>query len=415
MDLFTAIWAVFIFIMLYFQVFLLITFLENKANFPHFNHKNKPLFFDNFPSVTIIVPCWNEESTIAKTLHSLLSLEYPKDKLFISVIDDGSTDNTAKKIKPFLSNKQLQYFYKENGGKYTALNLGIQLAKTDLVGCLDADSFVSKKALLFIIKEFLDPEVMAVTPVIKINNPQTIIQRMQETEYIFNIFLSKLLAILGAQCVTPGPFSIYRRDIFNIIGLFRSAHNTEDMEMAMRMQFNRMKITNAFNAEVYTNSPKTFKALVRQRLRWTYGFSKNIIDYRSMIFKKRYNNVGMLTMPASLISLIALVYMIFYVIHGLIISLQKEIAYLSIMGMPRISSYFQLNWFFINTEMTVLLSYFNMITFLIFLTISIYYVRGRLILKKSDVYYVLLYGLVASVWVLKTVIQFVVRKPTMWK
>jgi len=412
MDPLTIVLSVFIFTALYFQVFFLVTYFENRAGFFCFNFKKEKIDFTNLPSVTIIVPCWNEEKTVTETLKSLLSLQYPKDKLFIFVINDGSIDNTADKIKPFILDERVKYFYKENGGKHTALNLGIKFAKTDLVGCLDADSFVSKTALLSMVEEFKNPEIMAVTPGIKVNKPKTIIQQIQETEYMVSLILRKLLSFLNAQYVAPGPFSIYRRSVFDFVGNFKNAHNAEDMEMAMRMKMHKMKIGNAFNAEVYTNTPATLKILIKQRLRWTYGFIRNAFDYRFMFFRRKYGNIGMLSMPAAFISLIAVLYMIFYIIHGLYFFLQEKITYLLIVGW---NPSFGFDWFFINTGIITLLSYFSLMIFLGFLSLSIYHVRGGFIFKKSDLYYIVLYGFIAPLWILRTAIQLILKHPVHWK
>lgn len=413
MSILTIILSVFIFAAIYFQVFILVTYLENKAAFSR-NPKNKKTELEPIPSVTIIVPCFNEEKTVAKTVQSLLELNYRKDKLFVYVVDDGSADKTAEAVKPFLSDSRVKYFYKENGGKHTALNLGIEKAETELVGCLDADSFVSKNALLAAVKEFLEPEVAAVTPAIKVHEPKNIVQYIQETEYTLSLILRKLLASINAQYVAPGPFSIYRRSIFNIVGEFKQAHNTEDMEMAMRLQMHRFKIGNAFDAEVYTVVPSTLRALLRQRLRWTYGFIRNAFDYRFMVFRKKYGNIGMFSIPAAFISIIAVLYFAFYLTRNFIQFIGEKITYLTTVGLNTIFE-LKLNWFFINTETVTLLIYFSLAIFLIFLSLSVYHVRGGFSFKKGDLYYVLLYGFIAPLWMLRAVTQLILWRPAKWK
>lgn len=409
----TIILSVFIFVAIYFQVFLLITYLENKKGFSR-DLKNKKAELRSAPSVTIIVPCLNEEKTVAKTTQSLLQLDYQKDKLFVFVIDDGSTDKTAEAVKPFLSDPRVKYFYKENGGKHTALNLGIEKAETELVGCLDADSFVSKHSLLAIIDEFANPEIMAVTPAIKIHESKTIIQYIQETEYTLSLILRKLLASINAQYVAPGPFSIYRRSIFNIVGEFKLAHNTEDMEMAMRLQMHRYKIGNAFNAEVYTVAPSTFRSLLRQRTRWTYGFIRNALDYRFMIFRKKYGNIGMFSIPTSFISITAVLYFAFYLTRNSIQFIGEKFTYFTTVGFSTIFEP-KLSWFFINTEAVMLLIYFSLMIFMAFLSLSVYHVRGGFLFKKSDLYYVLLYGFIAPLWMIRTISQLVLWRTVKWK
>src|ERR1017187_5215166 len=110
----TAIFYIFIFLSVYVQVFFLITFLENRKKIIIRNGK---ISLHNYPSVSITVPCFNEEKTVYKTVRSLLALNYPKDKLKIFLIDDGSTDGTSNIINKFSHYPNVQVFHKENGGK----------------------------------------------------------------------------------------------------------------------------------------------------------------------------------------------------------------------------------------------------------------------------------------------------------
>src|SRR3989338_2089028 len=131
-----AIFYVLIFLSVYVQVFFFLTFLENRKKIVIRNGKIK---LSKYPAVTIAVPCWNEEKTIYKTVRSLLNLNYPKDKIKIFLIDDGSTDGTWNAILKFSKYPNIRIFHKENGGKYTALNLGLKHVQTDFLCCLDAD------------------------------------------------------------------------------------------------------------------------------------------------------------------------------------------------------------------------------------------------------------------------------------
>src|SRR6185503_16128899 len=103
-------------------------------------------------------------------------------------------------------------------------------------------------------------------------------------EYTFGVFTKKVFDNLGAISVLPGPFSLYKREVFAKAGMFRHAHNTEDMEMAFRMHQHGLRIENAHTAVVYTNVPKTVWSLVKQRTRWSQGFLENSKDYRHMYF-----------------------------------------------------------------------------------------------------------------------------------
>jgi cellulose synthase/poly-beta-1,6-N-acetylglucosamine synthase-like glycosyltransferase len=257
-DITHAVTYVFLFASLNFEVFLLITYFENRLDIEKKNDLTLP-GLKKYPSVTIIVPCWNEETTVSKTVYSLLNLDYPKNKLKIMVVDDGSTDRTWQVVQKFKNNPQIELYTKKNGGKYTALNYGLSKTKTDLVGCLDADSFVDKDALREIVTCFQDKEIMAVAPSIKLWKPKTVLELIQKIEYGFGIFTRKMYHYMQAVYITPGPFSIFRKEVFQNLGPYKHAHNTEDIEIALRMQKNGYKIAHAHNAIIYTIPPKTIK------------------------------------------------------------------------------------------------------------------------------------------------------------
>ena len=141
------------------------------------------------------MPVWNEETTILKTIFSLLKLNYPKENISILIVDDGSTDRTWNVIQKFSRNKQIKLLRKENGGKYTALNYALEFVDSELVGCLDADSFVHPEALKRIVAQFEDSEMMAVTPSIKIFEPKGLLGLIQKAEYMFGIFSEKFSII----------------------------------------------------------------------------------------------------------------------------------------------------------------------------------------------------------------------------
>ena len=164
-----------LFITLYFEIFLLITYLEVREELSLENlHVGKDIKY--FPTVTVIVPCFNEENTIDDTIKSLLNLDYPKEKISIIAVDDGSTDGTREKLLSLESHPQISVLLKKNGGKHTALNMALEGVQSDLVGCLDADSFVAADALKKIVPFFTDVSIMAVTPSIKVHNPTSVLQ-----------------------------------------------------------------------------------------------------------------------------------------------------------------------------------------------------------------------------------------------
>ncbi|MDO8593803.1 MAG: glycosyltransferase [bacterium] len=288
----------FLFIATFFESFVLVTLLSSPARAARARAPGAEA-----PSVAVIVPCWNEASTVAATCDSLLALEYPKEKLEIILVDDGSTDATREAMARFREHPQVRIINKENGGKHTALNAGIALTRAELVGCLDADSFVEPDALREIIACFDDPQVVAATAAMSVHKPGNILQHMQNAEYTFGITLRHAFASVNGLYVTPGPFSFYRRAIVEKLGGFRYGHQTEDMEMALRIQHAGYGIENAPRARVYTKAPATIASLVKQRTRWISGFLRNILgEYRSLI-GSRHGVLGFLVLPSALLAI----------------------------------------------------------------------------------------------------------------
>lgn len=400
-----------LFIALYFEVFLLITYFEVRSSI------RKNVFEDlphkKLPTVSIIVPCWNEENTIVKTIFSLLKLDYPKDKLSIIAVDDGSTDNTWKVLQKFSKNKQVMLLKKENGGKHTAVNLGISVSKSDLVGCLDADSFVHPQALKRIANRFSDPSVMAVTPSMKINNPQNYLELIQKVEYVIGIFIRKILSHLNALYITPGPFSIFRREVFSIIGEYKKAHNTEDLEMALRMQKNRMRIDNAHDAYVFTTAPNTLRKLYKQRVRWTYGFLKNAIDYRKMFFKPEYGHLGIMILPLAGFSIFSTLYFVATVIFDFIKSALLRIEEFRTVGI--VWHGFNFDLFYIDTRIIVFLTFAALIGTIAMIFVSRSLARERLRPGKEVLYFLALYSLIVPFWMARAVFNVVFAKSTKWR
>ena len=130
----------FLFVSLYFEVFMLVRFLEYLIERPDSKKATLP---EIWPNVAIIVPCFNEERTVSATINSLLALEYPDNLLEIIVVDDGSSDRTWQVPPYFRAESAREIFDKENGGKHTAMNFALAHTTAAIIGCLDADSTVA--------------------------------------------------------------------------------------------------------------------------------------------------------------------------------------------------------------------------------------------------------------------------------
>lgn len=301
-------------ISLYFAIFWFLVLMDKKQV-----EKTKKL--RSFPKVSIVIPSYNEEKNITTTLRSLVNLNYPKNRLEIIVVNDGSTDNTKNVVSRFMAENKaydVKLINKRNEGKGAALNDGLRVAKGQFFICLDADSIVTKDALIKILPHFTDENIAVVLPLLKVEKPKNIWQKMQWLEYIVNMFYKKLMSKLNCVHVSPGPFSVYRADILKKVGGFDEDNLTEDLEITLRLQSKNYKIVQLLDAEVFTLAPRTFKELYRQRNRWYKGSVINAFKYRHMMLNRKYGDFGMIQMPTIIVSgLIAVILVSSALYYGL--------------------------------------------------------------------------------------------------
>lgn len=393
-----AVLYVTLFLAIYFQTFALLTFLSKDARL----RREKTRLESGFPKVAVIVPCWNEESTIGGTVESLLALDYPQDKLEILLVNDGSTDGTAGVMDQYALHPQVTVVHQENGGKHSAVNLGIATTDAEFIGCLDADSFVHPGALKEILPHFDDPKVAAVTASMTVHDPKNLLQKMQYAEYLAGVALRHIFAVVNGLYVTPGPFSFYRKSVFADVGGFAYGHQTEDMEMAMRLQRHGYKIGNAPRAQVFTKAPATVWGLVKQRTRWTSGFMRNSYDYRDLILNPRYGVLGLLVMPLGVLALAAGIGLFILTLTDLAtsiartISTQGDVPWLHALSLPT------LDWFYVPITEIFLLGVIGVV-----IVVSIMYIGKHISGAKRPiafdlVSYILFYSLIAPLWLFRS-------------
>lgn len=405
----------FLFVAIFFESFLLVTFLSAPAK----HARSRTLSKDaSLPSVAIIVPCYNEAETVAGTCESLLSLHYPAEKLRVVLVDDGSTDKTPEAMARFKNHPQVVVMRKKNGGKHTALNAGIAETRAELVGCLDADSFVEPDALLEMIPCFANARVGAATAAMSVHKPNNMLRHMQHAEYIFGIALRHTLASINGLYVTPGPFSLYRAELVQELGGFREGHQTEDMEMALRIQRAGYEIENAPRARVYTKAPGNVFALVKQRTRWTTGFLRNVLgEYRDLVLNFRYGALGMLVLPIGFLAICSGV--LLFTTSFFMFAKHALAAYDVRAGMPLpyVFSDFgpTFDWFYIPGS-----AYLGLAGIVILASISLIYIGKRLSktpgrLTLGIISYALLYGFLAPLWLIRSLADVLFGKRRAWR
>jgi cellulose synthase/poly-beta-1,6-N-acetylglucosamine synthase-like glycosyltransferase len=400
----------FLFISLFFEVFLLVAFLER--NFIKRGVRINASQPQRLPAVCIVVPCYNEGQTLTATIGSLLALQYPADKLEIAIVDDGSTDDTLTIARQFESDSRVKVFAKDNGGKHTAMNLALQHTNAEFIGCLDADSTVAPDALMRVVPLFADEKIAAVTPGIHVREQKNILQKMQHVEYRLSIFNRFMLAGLGSTFITPGPFSIFRTAVVRELGGWRYAHSTEDMEMALRIQLAGHLIANQPQAIVHTKTPETFRGLFRQRVRWTYGWLRNAVDYRFMFGNFRFGNLGIIVLPSAILSIGAGIFFFFRILWNVFSALSHELVrYQAGAGVPHMS----FDAFYLPTSALWFLVWASVFLILALISAGSLIGTGSRKPPASTPLFMLFYSFLVPLWLIAAVFRATFKTGVRWR
>ncbi|MEN2981835.1 MAG: glycosyltransferase [Thermus sp.] len=292
--------------------------------------------------VSILVPTYNEEKTIAASVRSFLSLHYPEFEVI--VVADGPKDRTLEVLKEafrlvevdlvfrrVLPSKPIRALYrslthpnllvvdKENGGKADALNAGLNLARYPLFCAVDADSLLDAQALLRASRLFLeDDRVLAVGGTIRPLNgavvregvvealrlPRGFLEKMQIIEYARAFFMGRAgWSAMGALLIISGAFGLFRRGEVLRLGGYRTDTVGEDMELVVRLhrrareEGREYRILYTPDPICYTEVPPDWATLRRQRNRWHRGLWEVLWHHRAMLFNPRYGRLGFLAMP----------------------------------------------------------------------------------------------------------------------
>ena len=292
---------------------LLYTLLGSHFTLRH-SRRDKPTYQSNYhPSVSVLIPAWNEEVGLISTVQSVLSSSYRN--LEIIVINDGSTDRSDTLMRAFITRYRasaegkvstipIKYHYQPNGGKSRALNAGLALARGDIIITIDADSLIRPDTIQEFVRHFSDPTVMAAVGTVRIGNPQTLWGVVQRLEYMVGFYFKRAEAVMDSVYIIGGAAAAFRRSVFDTIGPYRTDHITEDTEITLRLQKHGLKIAYAASAIVYTEGASTLAGLLRQRLRWKRGRFEAYLEHRNLFFTLRPQHrklLGWLVMPLTLV------------------------------------------------------------------------------------------------------------------
>jgi cellulose synthase/poly-beta-1,6-N-acetylglucosamine synthase-like glycosyltransferase len=227
--------------------------------------------------------------------------------------------------------------------------------------------------------------------------------------------MKKMLGFLGAINVTPGPLTVFRKRVFDDLGPYRKAHNTEDMEIAYRMQKNQYKIVHCNDAFVYTNIPGTIKKLYKQRLRWIYGFINNTIDYRNVLFQRKYGNFALFTLPTGVVSIFAVGFVFGKIVYNIGDYLYSKYIYWQTVGINWGVGAPNFDTFFINIKVSLFLVViiYSVIIFSMIFGSKMY--DGKWRLSFSMFYFFPIFMFLAPLWIMKAILNTIFSRAPSWR
>jgi cellulose synthase/poly-beta-1,6-N-acetylglucosamine synthase-like glycosyltransferase/peptidoglycan/xylan/chitin deacetylase (PgdA/CDA1 family) len=242
------------------------------------------------PKVAVLIPAYNEEKVIEKTVRAALNSNYPN--LRVIVIDDGSKDHTVEVARNAFRAEaaagQVLILTKKNAGKAEALNYGIEhLGDAELFVGIDADTIIAPDAISRLVPHFINPKVGAIAGNAKVGNRVNLWTRWQALEYITSQnFERRALDVLGAVSVVPGAIGCWRVSAVLEAGAYHTDTVAEDADLTMALLRMGYRVEYEDMALAYTEAPTNANGLMRQRFRWSFGILQAVYKHRKVFARK---------------------------------------------------------------------------------------------------------------------------------
>jgi len=249
------------------------------------------------PTVSVIIPAYNEERVIVESVARVLASDYPAIELIVA--DDGSKDATSALIaKHYAGDQRVRLLTMANGGKARALNRALAEARGEIVVALDADTQFLPDTLPKLVRWFAEPKIGAVAGNARVGNKVNLVTRWQAVEYVTSQNVERrALDSLGAITVVPGAVGAWRRTALDEVGGYPEDTLAEDQDLTIAIQRKGWRVAYDVEAVALTEAPQTFSALGRQRYRWSFGTLQCLWKHRAVLAKGRPRGLAWFGMP----------------------------------------------------------------------------------------------------------------------
>jgi cellulose synthase/poly-beta-1,6-N-acetylglucosamine synthase-like glycosyltransferase/peptidoglycan/xylan/chitin deacetylase (PgdA/CDA1 family) len=257
---------------------------------------------DYAPRVAVLIPAYNEEKVIVRTIRSVMMSNYKNIRVI--VIDDGSKDNTYRAAVDAypadIASGRLTVLTKPNGGKADALNFALDRTTEEIYIGIDADGVIAHDAITNLVPHFADPKVGAVAGNAKVGNRVNLWTRWQALEYITSQnFERRALDLFDVVMVVPGAIGAWRTEAVKQGGGYHTNTVAEDADLTMNLLEQGYWVIYEDRALAFTEAPVNMNGLMRQRFRWSFGILQAIFKHRGAIAKRRA--MGLFALPNTLV------------------------------------------------------------------------------------------------------------------
>jgi len=252
------------------------------------------------PKVSVIIAARNEEKVIGSTLSHLTKVDYPKDKLEIFVVVDGSSDRTAEIARSFPDVKVIEQ-KEPRRCKAEALNAVIPLTTGEIIAVFDADAIVHPCAIRAAVKHFENEKVLAVTGPHESYKCNDWVSKASAVEASIRNFAVEFANKLNFDAALDGSNLYVRKRILEAIGMFDTETMLEDLTLTINISTlkDREKIIYEPKAVVYQQEPNGVRNFMKQRYRWARGFLRVLKKYKHIDGIKLWIFVFLLLIPIS--------------------------------------------------------------------------------------------------------------------
>ena len=249
----------------------------------------------NYPKVSIIIPAFNEEKVIKKTLDSMLETQYPRKEIIF--VDDGSTDSTLEIARQYKD--KITVLHKPNGGKASALNYGLVYAKGEIIVVVDADTIIGRNSVKEIVKGFeVNEHVAAVAGNIKVRNRVNWITKCQALEYLTGIqVIRRAFDTFGSITVVPGALGAFKKACVSGTGAYGKETIVEDFDQTIKLLKAGLITQGSVKAVAYTEAPTTLDDFTKQRKRWYRGNIQVLKRHSDALTNPRFGYLQKLALP----------------------------------------------------------------------------------------------------------------------